>query len=314
MLAKTPANRYADPEELLRALKRTNAEVGASECRNPADQQRAAPDATRCHRSDPGFPSQGARVYQILQATQTSDRGGLGFRGTGGAAAKFYEHASQVLAQGGGDDYARQLLDNCLKLDPFNLVARKAFRALNQKTAPGIMSRWFGSLNVLAIKSKLQYARSTGDWRTAFDHGEQLLAYQPTDVDTHLSMAETATEIGLPDLARWFLEQGRQQTPENIDLLRASPDSMNISATGSQRSTFGSKSLPSSPPIAKLTARSTISLLKTCWPTGPYSCMSGRFTLSYPAESAWFKKCIGRLTMASPKGCVAARGETHFAK
>ena len=67
----------------------------------------------------------------------------------------------------------------------------------------------------------MRFARTTGDWRKVFEHGEQVLAHHPADADTHIEMAETATELGLPALARWFLEQGCQAAPANAELLRA---------------------------------------------------------------------------------------------
>jgi tetratricopeptide (TPR) repeat protein len=136
-------------------------------------------------------------------------------------AAAYHERAVQVMAEGGGNDYALQLLTNCLKLEPFNTVYRKTLRELNQKASQSTLGRWFGSLNVLAIKSKLRLARSNSDWHTVLEHGEDVLARQPTDVDTHLEMADAAEKLHASHLAQWLLEQGRLHSPQNADITRA---------------------------------------------------------------------------------------------
>ena len=53
------------------------------------------------------------------------------------------------------------------------------------------------------------------------EQGEEVLARQPADADTHIEMAGAVEELGLSDLALWFLEQGLEMAPENPGLLRA---------------------------------------------------------------------------------------------
>ena len=89
------------------------------------------------------------------------------------AAAAFHERAVQVLAEGGGTDYARQLLTNCLKLNPFNAAYRLGLRELNRKASGGMLGRWLGSLNVLALKSKMRTARANGEWREGAGTGRR---------------------------------------------------------------------------------------------------------------------------------------------
>ncbi len=227
MLAKNPKDRYPNPAELLRALKRMSPSAT-----NPKQELLPIPSERRRTEHVATEPTR----LSILraQADKQVEIGANPIKPAAAASAvskeqmrvatAFYERAIQVLTEGGGDVYARQLLDDCLKLDPFKLAARKALRALNRKNAAGVMERWFGSLNVLAIKSKMRLARSAGDWRKVLENGEQVLAHHPTDADTHIELAETATELGLPELARWFLEQGCQATksrPNHAELLRA---------------------------------------------------------------------------------------------
>jgi hypothetical protein len=208
MLAKKPADRFPNPFELLNALKRT-----------PADASKPPIQSAKRVTEHVATATTEVTVKPADQKTAT----GITSEQTRAAAALF-ERAIQVLAQGTGDDYGRKLLDSCLRLDPFHLAARKTLRTLSQQDAGGLLKRWLGSLNVLATKSKMRLARAAGDWRTVLEQGEQVLAQVPADVDTHIELAETATELGVPDLAHWYLEQGCRATPHGADhakLLRA---------------------------------------------------------------------------------------------
>src|SRR5262249_47486247 len=78
-------------------------------------------------------------------------------------ALKFYERAVEVILEGGGEEYARELLTNCLNLDPFPTRYRKKLRELNGKASGNMLGRWLGSLNALGIKAKLRAAKAGGD-------------------------------------------------------------------------------------------------------------------------------------------------------
>jgi serine/threonine protein kinase len=222
MLAKNPQDRYSTPTELLLELQQTpSEEVAEEECPTVVDvgpkrktehapKNKSVADTVM----DPPPPS-----AQPAQPAQPSSP--LVSREQAKAAAAFHDRALEVLAEGGGTDYARQLLDNCLKQDPFNPAYRKTLREINGQASGGVLSRWFGSLNVLAIKSKLRLAKSVGDWRKVLEHGEEVLAAQPADADTHLEMVEAAEKLNVPQLATWLLEQGLAQAPESTTLLRA---------------------------------------------------------------------------------------------
>jgi serine/threonine protein kinase len=238
MLAKAPADRHATPAELLLDLKNTPSETSGEEemptlvetdSRRKTDYvpspparpttpptetieppSPVAPTRRRKRHAKPQ-PSPEAKPVAPLLVTLEQAR----------AAAAFHQRVVEVLAEGGGDDYARQLLNNCLKLDPFNSAYRKTLRDMNRRASAGALGRWFGSLSVLAIKSQLRLARGSGDWRKVLEHGEEVLAHQPADAEAHLAMADAAEKLDLPHLALWFLEQGREQAPDNADLMRA---------------------------------------------------------------------------------------------
>ena len=214
MLAKKPEDRYTTPDVLLQALKCTPAEDAVAE--NAAAPLSSARRATQHVSTAPTRVSIPAE-----EATPGIDGARFVRPEQGQAAADLYERALQILAQKGGNEYARQLLENALKLNPFNVACRQALRVVRRNGATGFLDQWFHALNVFIIKATLRHARSHGDWRTALEQGEHVLACQPADAETHLELAETATEIGFPDLARWFLEQGRLAMPDNGELVRA---------------------------------------------------------------------------------------------
>jgi len=216
MMAKAPEDRYQTPAELLEALSGTKAEASLKESsathtalpsRRKTDVSRPAPAAKTAVMGGRG--SSGVVPSSLVSPDQAR------------AAAVLHEKALQLLAEGGDGEYARRVLADCLKLDPFNVAYHKTLRELNRQTSGGVLGRLFGSLNVMALKTRLRRARSSGDYRTVLERGEEVLARQPADVDTHLEMAAAAAAVELPDLAVWLLEQGREQAPDSAPLLRA---------------------------------------------------------------------------------------------
>jgi tetratricopeptide (TPR) repeat protein len=84
-----------------------------------------------------------------------------------------------------------------------------------------VLGRLVSSLNPQGLKSKVRQARLNGEWPKVLEQGEEVLARQPADVETHLAMAEAAEQLDLPGLALWFLEQAHEQAPDSEDLMRA---------------------------------------------------------------------------------------------
>src|SRR5262249_864073 len=125
MLAKKPEDRFASPNELLWALKGIAVERTIPISRRCTEHASAGPPRL----APPANPVPASYAAQAEPGSEAPTISTEQSR----AASAFHEHALQVLAQGGGDDYARQLLDNCLKLDPFNVAARKSLRDMNRK-------------------------------------------------------------------------------------------------------------------------------------------------------------------------------------
>jgi tetratricopeptide (TPR) repeat protein len=239
MLAKRPEDRYQTPGELLAVLKKIHAEAADEQAAaaNPphggqAQASRAAeavpppsssseqvmvPEAPEPEPAEPESPAAPAADAPTVADGSSTNLSAEQVK----AAAAQYQRARQVLVEGGNDDYARQLLLACLKLDLGNLHARKALRELNQKGGGSFLGRWMGSLSNLANKGKVKAARAAGDHRKVLECGEDVLARRPDDVATALDMTASAQALGLTDLAAWLLEQACAQAPGNTAPARA---------------------------------------------------------------------------------------------
>lgn len=198
MMAKKPVHRYATPADLLLDLKKMNPRAEDEED-DPTILESAVERKT-VHEPASDVP--------VLTPEQVR------------AAAAFHTRAVQVLLEGKGDDYARNLLNQALENDPFNPTFHKTLRALNRKGA----SRWFGSLNILASRSKMHLAKSASNWRKVLQHGEEILVNRPDDAEAHRELAEAALALGQNDLALWYVHEGRDALPEDIALMRTTAE------------------------------------------------------------------------------------------
>jgi serine/threonine protein kinase len=250
MLAKKPEDRYATPAELLQALQQIPAAIvdntGNPVTTAPTTRRRKTdyvhtlpsvpvlplpepapapepppPPKPRSRPTPPAIDQPTPPPTQRPVAPPAGQARNLVTLEQARAAAAMHERAVQVIAEGGGDDYARELIGNCLKLDPFNLAYHKTLRDMIRKDSGGVIGRLVSSLNVLALKSKVRAARSNGEWPKVLEQGEDVLVRSPADVETHLWLAEAAEKLDLPDLSLWFLEQGHEQAPDSAELMRA---------------------------------------------------------------------------------------------
>jgi tetratricopeptide (TPR) repeat protein len=136
------------------------------------------------------------------------------------AAAQF-ERAKQVIATG-NHDYGIQLLLNCCKLDPGNLVFRVALRGTEKlKFNNNQHGSRFAVLTTSAAKARLKAAVRSGDYLKALEHGEQVLTSNPWDTGAQYSMAAAADALGLLDMAVWFLELAHQRDAKDLKVTRA---------------------------------------------------------------------------------------------
>jgi serine/threonine protein kinase len=209
MLAKAPGARQQTPAELLHDLLHLPASAPAE-----PDERSASGRQTPVRRDTVAADADDAVDVEL------DDDPGLSTSEQRRAAAGQFERASEVLAAGDNDDYARHLLLSCLQLDPANLRYRKALRQIKGRPKQ-LLGRLAAPLKRFAGKTQLKMALRNEDYRKVLEDGELVLARSPGDIQTHLDMAAAAEAVGLPRLAIWLAEQARAEDPHSVAALRA---------------------------------------------------------------------------------------------
>jgi len=131
------------------------------------------------------------------------------------AASGQFERANQVL-KAGDHDYGLQLLLECCKIDPGNLIYRQALRqAQRSKYQNNEKGQPLAYIRSLMTRLSLKKSMLRGDFRDALVKAELILMRNPWDLTTHLVMAKAFEELGWPDHALWTLEQIRPMHPRN---------------------------------------------------------------------------------------------------
>jgi tetratricopeptide (TPR) repeat protein len=137
------------------------------------------------------------------------------------AAAGQFDRANQVLTTG-NQEYGIQLLLNCCKLDPANLVYRQTLRkAVKAKYQHNMRGSSLAMFSIWRIRLRIRAALRAEQWALALEHGEQALLRNPWDIGTQLGMAEAFLGLSLVDQAVWTLEQARQKDPRHLKVNRA---------------------------------------------------------------------------------------------
>lgn len=132
-----------------------------------------------------------------------------------------FEHAYKVLATG-NHDYAIQLLLTCCKLDPANLIYRKALRQTEKtKYKNNMRGSRLAVISTSTWKAKIKAAKTGRDYLKVLEYGEEVLTRNPWDTGAQMDMADGAECLGLLDLAVWLLEQARQKDPRDVAVNRS---------------------------------------------------------------------------------------------
>jgi tetratricopeptide (TPR) repeat protein len=132
-----------------------------------------------------------------------------------------FERANQVLATG-NHDYGAQLLTTCCKLDPGNLVYRKALRqAQRSRHKNNLKGSKLSFLTNSPAWTKLKAAKASHDHARVLECGEEILSRNPWDVGAQMDMAESAEALAFIDVAIWLLEQARQKDQQDANVNRA---------------------------------------------------------------------------------------------
>jgi tetratricopeptide (TPR) repeat protein len=137
------------------------------------------------------------------------------------AAASQFTLAQKAVTEGRLKEAVGCLL-GCCKLEPSNLVYRQELRRLNRTVAGDSKSAgWLSWLWLVTQKARLKAAMQKSDFAAALRIGEEILTRSPTDVATHIDMAEAADLLGLEHVATWVLEYAWRENTHSSALNRA---------------------------------------------------------------------------------------------
>lgn len=135
-------------------------------------------------------------------------------------AAQQFDRANKAIATG-NFDYGIKLLITCCKIDPGNLIYRKALRlAEKTKYKNNLRGSALAFLSSSPAKAKVKAARATKDYLKVLEYGEEALAHNPWNVGVQADMAAAADALGELDLAVWIMEQARQKKPKDAAVNR----------------------------------------------------------------------------------------------
>ncbi|GIW78758.1 MAG: hypothetical protein KatS3mg105_0565 [Gemmatales bacterium] len=136
------------------------------------------------------------------------------------AAVGQFERAQQVVARG-EYDYAIQLLLSCCKIDPANLIYRRALRQVEKnKYKNNLRGSTLAIITTSAARARLKSAKRARDYLKVLEYGEEVLTKNPWDIGAQMDMAAAAEMLNLMDVAVWILEQARQKDPKNATVNR----------------------------------------------------------------------------------------------
>src|SRR5229473_3931932 len=136
-------------------------------------------------------------------------------------AAEQFHRANQVL-ESGNHDYAIQLLLACCKLEPANLIYRKALRQTQKaKFKNNLRGSTFSKLMTSAGKARVIAAKRSRDYLRVLETGEEILSQNPWDTKVQLDMAEAADMLGILDVGIWLLLQAREKNSKDLVVNRA---------------------------------------------------------------------------------------------
>jgi tetratricopeptide (TPR) repeat protein len=136
------------------------------------------------------------------------------------AASSLFERAADVMASG-GFAHAVDLLQDCCRLDPANLLYRQTLRrAAKSRFRHNGRGHWLAWLYHWPLRLGLMRAVAANRPLEVMRLAERILAINPWDLPAQRSLARAAEGVGLVDVAIWSLEQARQTHPDHLRLHR----------------------------------------------------------------------------------------------
>src|SRR5262245_16009845 len=135
-------------------------------------------------------------------------------------AAGHFEYANRATVAG-NYDIAIGMLRTACRLVPTNLSYRQTLRKVEKTKYKNGRGSFLAPVTTLLSRMKLLRARKRENWLRGLDLGEAILAKDPYDRAAHLRMAEAASELGLPVLAVWTLQEYREGNGKDLQVNRS---------------------------------------------------------------------------------------------
>lgn len=131
-----------------------------------------------------------------------------------------FEYANRATVAG-NYDLAIQMLRASCRLVPGNLAYRQALRKVEKTKYKNKSGSALAPLTTFFSRLGLWSALKAGYMRKVLERGEAILAKNPWDRAVLLAMAEAASQLQLPVVAIWLLQDYREKEPKDVAVNRA---------------------------------------------------------------------------------------------
>ncbi|MDX2035205.1 MAG: tetratricopeptide repeat protein [Isosphaeraceae bacterium] len=119
-------------------------------------------------------------------------------------------------------EYAIQMYRDACKLAPESLIFRQALRGVQRRifgNDPSKVGRLV-SATIQPIRLSARASKSKGNWTQVMETCEDAFRQNPWDVGSARDGSEAAEQLGLKELARWYLESVLAQGQGDVEFLR----------------------------------------------------------------------------------------------
>jgi tetratricopeptide (TPR) repeat protein len=136
-------------------------------------------------------------------------------------AKQLFVHANDATLKN-NFDYAIDLYNQALAIDPLNLLFRQALRNAERRkynNEPGKVGMLAGA-RVQPVRLRARGEKGKGHWVRVLEICEEAFRIHPWDVGTSRDASEAAEQLGQKELSLWYLEVVFQQGQGDADFLR----------------------------------------------------------------------------------------------
>ncbi len=119
-------------------------------------------------------------------------------------------------------DYAIQMLHQCVRFDPENLMFRQTLRGCEEKKYGGNKTgAKMAGMKLMSVRGKIKKAQLKKDWDAVDKACEEGLQINPWDAQLNADLGTALKELGFNKVAEHAFEKAVAADPKNKDFLRA---------------------------------------------------------------------------------------------